>query len=169
MSDQNGTEASGSTKKRRIVIAMDGSEYSEAAFKWFAENIYKHGDYAILVHVPEYRHIVHTSVMTSDPNLMNKLVSEEQNRIKLLVAKFAELMKLAGVQGTIKQFQGNPGEQICMAADKEGADMIVTGTRGQGKLRRTLLGSVSDFILHHSHVPVMVCRHTPEPASHNSH
>ena len=38
-----------------------------------------------------------SAVMTSDPNLMNRLVSEEQNRIKLLVAKFAELMQLAGV------------------------------------------------------------------------
>ena len=83
----------------------------------------------------------------------------------LLAAVFIILQ----VHGTIKQFQGNPGEQICLAADKEGADMIITGTRGQGKLRRTLLGSVSDFILHHSHVPVMVCRHTPEPAKHNSH
>ena len=37
--------------------------------------------------------------MTSDPNLMNRLVTEEQNRIKLLVAKFSEMMQLAGVSG----------------------------------------------------------------------
>ena len=28
---------------------------------------------------------------------MGKMVAEEQNRIKLLIAKFAEMMKLAGV------------------------------------------------------------------------
>lgn len=43
-------------------------------------------------------------------------------------------------------------------AKEEHADIIVTGTRGQGKIRRTLLGSVSDYIIHHSHVPVLVCR-----------
>ena len=59
----------------------------------------------------------------------------------------------------MKQFAGNPGEQLCLAADTEGADMIVTGTRGLGTVRRTLMGSVSDCILHHSHVPVLVCKH----------
>jgi nucleotide-binding universal stress UspA family protein len=37
--------------------------------------------------------------------------------------------------------------------------MIITGTRGMGTVRRTLLGSVSDHVLHHSHVPVIICKH----------
>ena len=37
--------------------------------------------------------------------------------------------------------------------------MIVLGTRGQGTVRRTILGSVSDYVVHHAHVPVTVCRH----------
>ena len=36
--------------------------------------------------------------------------------------------------------------------------MIVTGTRGMGKVRRTILGSVSDYLVHHAHCPVVVCR-----------
>ena len=35
--------------------------------------------------------------MTADPNLMNKLVAEEHSRVKQLVAKFMEMMKLARV------------------------------------------------------------------------
>ena len=38
------------------------------------------------------------------------------------------------------------------------ADMIVVGTRGLGKVRRTVLGSVSSYVIHHAHVPVIVCR-----------
>ncbi len=37
--------------------------------------------------------------------------------------------------------------------------MIVTGSRGMGKVRRTILGSVSDYLVHHSICPVVVCRH----------
>lgn len=36
--------------------------------------------------------------------------------------------------------------------------MIITGTRGMGKMRRTILGSVSDYLVNHAVCPVMVCR-----------
>jgi hypothetical protein len=36
--------------------------------------------------------------------------------------------------------------------------LIVIGTRGLGKIRRTFLGSVSDFVVHHADMPVLVCR-----------
>ena len=51
-----------------------------------------------------------------------------------------------------------PGEFIVAQAKKRSADYIVTGTRGMGKLRKTLLGSVSDYVLQHAHCPVLICR-----------
>lgn len=48
---------------------------------------------------------------------------------------------------------------IIQVAKEEKASLIVTGTRGMGKIRRTFLGSVSDYIIHHAHVPVLVTRH----------
>ena len=51
---------------------------------------------------------------------------------------------------------GKAGEVICHAADKEKAGHIVMGRRGLGTVRRTLLGSVSDYCLHHSSVPISV-------------
>ena len=51
---------------------------------------------------------------------------------------------------------GNPGQVICKTADKEKADHIVMGCRGLGTVRRTLLGSVSDYCVHHSCIPVSV-------------
>ena len=34
--------------------------------------------------------------------------------------------------------------------------LIVVGSRGMGTVRRTILGSTSDYIIHHAHVPVVV-------------
>lgn len=51
---------------------------------------------------------------------------------------------------------GKPGEAICAAAKKENASMIVMGSRGLNAIRRTFVGSVSDYVLHHTHVPVTV-------------
>ena len=51
----------------------------------------------------------------------------------------------------------NPGQAIIRLAEAEHVDMIVMGTRGLDALRRTLLGSVSDYVVRHSSVPVIIC------------
>lgn len=51
---------------------------------------------------------------------------------------------------------GSAGEVIVSYVKKERATCIVMGCRGLGKLRRTLLGSVSDYVVRHSSIPVIV-------------
>ena len=53
---------------------------------------------------------------------------------------------------------GSPRAEITRVAEEEKVSLIVTGTRGMGQIGRALLGSVSDFVLHHSHVPVLICK-----------
>ena len=64
------------------------------------------------------------------------------------------------VRGCVKTEVGGtrPGELICDAAERHAATMIVVGTRGLGLVRRTVMGSVSDHVLHHAHCPVLVYR-----------
>ena len=45
---------------------------------------------------------------------------------------------------------------ICKEALNEKVDLIVTGSRGLGTARRTILGSVSDYVVHHTSCPVCV-------------
>ena len=64
----------------------------------------------------------------------------------------------------IEELHGHPGHSIVQAASANKAGMIVVGSRGQSLLRRTIMGSVSDYILHHAHMPVIVCKHDDEQA-----
>ena len=50
------------------------------------------------------------------------------------------------------------GEAITEEAADEKAGLIIMGTRGMGTVRRTLLGSVSDYVIHHATCPVLVVR-----------
>ena len=59
----------------------------------------------------------------------------------------------------VVKFAHNAGEAIVNVAQEEHVSMIVMGTRGLGTLRRTILGSVSEYVLHHAHCPVAVCSH----------
>ena len=72
------------------------------------------------------------------------------------------LSRLFQLRGQVLQLHGSkPGEAIIEAADKEDVDLIVVGGRGHNTLRRTFLGSVSDYIIHHAHKPVIVCKMQP--------
>ena len=52
---------------------------------------------------------------------------------------------------------GKPaGSVICTEAKTESVDLIITGARGLSTARRTILGSVSDYVVHHTHCPVCV-------------
>ena len=48
------------------------------------------------------------------------------------------------------------GHTICKIAKDQSAANIVVGQRGLGTIRRTLLGSVSDYVIYHSHIPCIV-------------
>jgi nucleotide-binding universal stress UspA family protein len=51
---------------------------------------------------------------------------------------------------------GDPGDRIVRAAEEQQPDVVVVGSHGRGFLRRTLLGSVSEHVVRHCPVPVLV-------------
>ena len=63
-----------------------------------------------------------------------------------------------GVDAAFLLWTGDPGQGIVAAAEAEGADMVIVGTRGLDRAGRFLLGSVSDYVVYHSVCPVMVAR-----------
>jgi len=53
---------------------------------------------------------------------------------------------------------GDAREVICNAAKKYNPDMLVLGSHGYGALKRVVLGSVSDYCVHHVQCPVVVVK-----------
>ena len=85
-------------------------------------------------------------------------VREERARV---AAAFAARGRNAGVAVRFLIWDGeSAGDAILEAAAAEGADMIVVGTHGRGGIERLLLGSVSEYVIRHADVPVLVVRPT---------
>jgi nucleotide-binding universal stress UspA family protein len=54
--------------------------------------------------------------------------------------------------------QGRPGIAILAVADEVGAGLLLIGSRGLGPVRRLVMGSVSEEVVHHAQRPVMIMR-----------
>lgn len=54
--------------------------------------------------------------------------------------------------------QGAPAKKIIETAEAEKADLIVMGKTGQSMMDKLLVGSVTNHVLRHSHVPVLVTK-----------
>lgn len=57
--------------------------------------------------------------------------------------------KAAGVSAEVSVKMGHPGPLLQKTAETWGADLIVMGSRGRSGLVELLMGSVSNYVLHH--------------------
>jgi nucleotide-binding universal stress UspA family protein len=87
---------------------------------------------------------------------------EERETRSIAAGDLAQRARAAGAQATFLVFDGDVADGILSAAEAEGADLIVVGTRGRGGVERSLLGSVSDQVIRRSHCPVLVVRPVDE-------
>lgn len=79
----------------------------------------------------------------------------KKNGMDLLQSYFDQAVT-AEVNVEITQKLGSPGPTICDTAHSWEADLIVTGRRGRSRLGELILGSVSNYVLHHASCSVLV-------------
>ncbi|KAI0229353.1 hypothetical protein LSAT2_020234 [Lamellibrachia satsuma] len=148
-------------KGRTIVVGIDLSQISKTAFQWVLKNIYREGDTLVLTHCPELPSLPSFTFKSglAPPVADWKVKLDEMN---LEIRKLEEEYQTICIQQKINfkaagQSMKNAGEGILKVASDEGADMICVGTRGLGTVKRALLGSVSNYLVHNSTlIPVLV-------------
>ena len=79
----------------------------------------------------------------------------EKKGLELLKSR-AEEASEAGVSTEFNQIPGNPGRMICKFARDSEVDLIVVGHRGLTGLSEIILGSVSNYVVHHAPCSVMI-------------
>ncbi|KAM7430276.1 hypothetical protein ABFA07_018981 [Porites harrisoni] len=141
-------------ESRVVVIAVDASDHAEKAFNWYKDQVYRKGDKLVVVHSHELHPPALPHAMATEE--WKKEVQKHEQYIKDLEEKYKAKCEAMEVSAKIIIQGGNPGEHVCKIAEKEHATLIVCGSRGMGTVRRTILGSTSDYIIHHAHCPCLV-------------
>ena len=156
------------SQQYRVLIAVDGSVNSEFAVLWYLRHIHAPGYEVVLGHVGEQQvnpSFAFRAGIAIPKEEWQAMLKEAEDQVKAILKKHRDTLHSAGVE-TVKcaSEAGNPGPHLVDIANKTKCQLIVIGTRGLSTMARTFLGSVSDYVLHHSQVPVCIC---PVPEEHN--
>ncbi len=67
-----------------------------------------------------------------------------------------------GIGADYEQRYGDPSRTLCESASNWQADLVVIGRRGRRGLSEFLLGSVSNYVMHHAPCSVLTVQGSPE-------
>ncbi|TJX15934.1 universal stress protein [Tissierella creatinini] len=136
---------------KKILVPIDGSDSAKRAL-----------DEAKKIAQCMNSEIMILNVITPIPTFGNARVQFMEEVQSLGKINSTELFKnaLDDFTGKVdtKTRIGNPADEIILEAEEGGYDAIIMGSRGQGTFARTLLGSVSNKVLHHSNVSVFIVK-----------
>jgi nucleotide-binding universal stress UspA family protein len=152
----NLTSAGGAQMFQTIVLAVDGSEQSNRALNYAATLAKESGGRILAVHVRELM-----AGRAAGPVHVNE--DEIEAGIRAQVKQLNDDGIKTELQIT-STMTGGPAHVIAEAAEKEGADVIVTGTRGHTAIAGVFLGSVAQRLLHVAPCPVLVVPDTAATA-----
>jgi nucleotide-binding universal stress UspA family protein len=141
----------------RILVALDGSEYSVKALECAIDLAKKYRSQLVLVHVV-IRQIYAINPPEAGILAGTAIVRELETEGKAILAKGEDAAKSQGIPVETRLRQGVPAEELLHAATDEKADLIVLGSRGLSQVKAFLLGSVSDKVSHHARCSALIIR-----------
>ncbi|HWH37736.1 MAG TPA: universal stress protein [Candidatus Limnocylindrales bacterium] len=89
---------------------------------------------------------------------IRELERAEHAQAEAVAEGVARRLAAAGVEADARAATGEPAAEILAAAKSLGSDLIMLGPRGRSELASALLGGVSQQVLAHSPVPLLLAR-----------
>lgn len=138
----------------KILVPVDGSDNSLRAL-----------DYAIFLAKSTGAGVTAMHVIESPPTiyiesqkLLDDIMSKYRTESGKILDKCKQNAEKSGVKIETVIAEGDAASNITGYAQKEGFDLIVIGSRGLGKFKEMVLGSVSNKVLHHSKASVLIVK-----------
>jgi nucleotide-binding universal stress UspA family protein len=145
---------------KKMLVAYDGSDASKKAIEMVMKCANKEDQITLLTVVPaELAESSFTKMLLPTIDLSSVVKSGSfKDKAKDSLSKIVNEIKTSVDNVDIAVEDGDPADEILITAKKTDADIIVVGYKGYGKEGRFLLGSVTDKVVRHASVSVMVVR-----------
>jgi nucleotide-binding universal stress UspA family protein len=145
---------------KKLLVAYDGSEASKKAIETVLKCSNKQDEITLLTVVPaELAESSFTKMLlpTIDLSAIVKSGSFKEKAMESL-NKLSKQIENNVLKVNAMVESGDPADEILITAKKLNADIIIIGYKGYGKEGRFLLGSVTDKVVRHASMSVLVVR-----------
>lgn len=134
---------------RKALLTLDRSPFSDSAIERVSDVTDAE---AVIVGVLES---VPAVLSRSGPTFeipreaAERIKADERRAVESDLAEAATKLRAAGI-GTVSTVtcEGKPGVEIVKLAKQAGCDVIVISTHGRTGLKRAMIGSVADYVVH---------------------
>lgn len=147
---------------KSIVVGTDGSANAEDALRIAAE--FASRDSGATLHVVA----AFKPLSTRDLELLSADLPEEFRPllnphfgVESILESARSILRASEVEAEFIEADTDPTEALLAAVAVNDADLIIVGSRGEGRALRALHGSVATKILHHAPCSVLVVKSEP--------
>jgi nucleotide-binding universal stress UspA family protein len=138
---------------KKILVPLDGSPNAEAVLPHAEALAKSENAELIILRVPS---IPAAEFVALDPVIASTLRQDIRDEATTYVTEKVNTLKRENIKATGITKEGPVPDTILDVAVETQADMIAMSTHGRTGVKRWLMGSVADKIIHHAHIPVML-------------
>lgn len=139
----------------KILLPFDGSAVSLEAVRFVIRLARSGLDTRVVLANVQEAATLYELVVAHDPQVIEQ-VSAAAGAHTLEAA--AALLEAAKISYQTEVASGDPAHTLLEIVERFECDLVVMGASGTSTLRRALLGSVSNELLHAARVPVMIVK-----------
>ncbi|GAB5587328.1 hypothetical protein Unana1_02228 [Umbelopsis nana] len=144
----------------RVVLVCLDEGTGESVFQWSVLNfINPEVDMVILIHVRPSEHF--TTPYGNQTDYLVKIAERHRDESHTLLKKYGAKLTAKKIACKAISMHGDPQHEIVKKAGEVKADVVIVGSHGSGLLKRTLLGSVSQYCVNHCPCSVIVAKPAP--------
>ena len=147
----------------KILIPLDGSKVGEAAIPYVEELVKKmcpttKVQVTLLQVLSSLSYYVVAGEASARVPYTEDEIEQMKKKARTYLRKTGEALKKAGAAVKVKVAVGHSVDEIIKAADDSKVDIIAMSSHGRSGLSRWAFGSVTDRVLRHGDLPVLVVR-----------
>ena len=139
----------------KILVPVDGSDNSFRALEHaiFLSTKIQESQITVLYIIEDL-----PSLYIYSPKTIEKLHADYKSESAKILERCKEIANKSGINIHTVLLEGDPASKIIAYSEMERFDIIMMGSRGMGKFKEMIVGSISNKVIHHAKCSVMLVR-----------